>query len=96
MAATAATDAPPVSHHAAQRWDQRTAPDSVAPETAWAHGQRINTDRTFRASEVRYHRPTGTLLLHKPPSIMTVLTVEDMTDRQYHAVKHALSQEARR
>ena len=84
-------DVPPVTKHAADRWDQRTAPDSVAPETAWEHAQRITVPGpVVRADEVRLHGDTGALLLRRGPCIATVLTVTEASDELSHAIEHAL------
>jgi len=65
-----------LSDHAVFRWDERTPADSVAPETAWAHGQRItDLERVTGADECRYHRPTETVLLRRDRTIVTVLLV---------------------
>jgi len=75
-------DLPVVSQHAAQRWDERTPVDSVAPETAWREAKAENAaeaavNGTIEAyadcDEARYHGPTGTALLRKNAVIVTVL-----------------------
>lgn len=69
-----ATIEPTLSPHAADRWDERTAPDSVAPETAWHHAERrSDLERPCRADEVRLHRPTGTILVRDGLDIVTVM-----------------------
>jgi|AntRauTorckE6833_2_1112554.scaffolds.fasta_scaffold04487_6 hypothetical protein len=83
-----------VSEHALDRWDERTDPTSVAPETAWKHGQRVAVTAPFQAvDEVRYHRASGTLLLYRAPTINTVYDVDELSGRAYHAVKHALPED---
>lgn len=78
MATTADTATPPVTEHAANRWDERTDSASVAPETAWCHGQRVRSaERPTGTDEVRYHAATGTLLLRCGRCIATVLDVTD-------------------
>ena len=90
-------DVPPVSEHAADRWDERTDPRSVAPETAWEHAQRLcGAGPIVHVSEVRFHHGTGTLLLYEPPSITTVLAIDEASDELYHAIKHALPDDDRR
>lgn len=88
---TDTSDVPPVSEHARDRWHERTDASAPEPTTAWRHTQRISVSHpSIYAEEVRLHRPTGTLLLYTPPSITTVLTVDEASDDQYHAIKHAL------
>ena len=66
---------PYVTEHAADQWDARTDPDSVAPETAWAHSQRVvGAERPTRTDECRLHRPTRTLLLRNGYAVVTVLS----------------------
>jgi|GEM_PF-1674436 len=78
MATTRTTGAPPVTEHAANRWDTRTDPASVAPETAWAHAQRVRAaERPTGTDEVRFHAPSGALLLRCGTSIVTVLDATD-------------------
>jgi DNA-binding PadR family transcriptional regulator len=69
-----------VSEHAADRWDERTPPDSVAPETAWEHSER-RTDLRGPSdfAEVRYHRATGVVLGRCGATIVTVLPPQDTT-----------------
>lgn len=82
---------PILTRHAGDQWDTRTQDDSVAPETAWDHGQRIQAGAPFHGvDEVRYHRATGTLLLRKASTLMTVYDVDELQPDAYHAVKHAL------
>lgn len=82
---------PFVTGHAGDRWDDRTRDDSVAPETAWEHSQRIRAGGPFHgADEVHYHQETGTLLLRKASTLMTVYDVDELQPDAYHAVKHAL------
>ena len=80
--ALAGVDLPKVSQHAAQRWDERTPVDSVAPETAWRDAKAETAvdaavNGTIEAyadcDEARYHDPTGTALLRKNAVIVTVL-----------------------
>jgi hypothetical protein len=78
MATTVDTATPPVTEHAANRWGERTHPASVAPETAWRRGQRVAAaERPTGTDEARYHAPTGTLLLRRGVSIVTVLDATD-------------------
>lgn len=70
-----------VSRHAAIRWDQRTSADSVAPETAWCEARPLSVAQLLRRGndidEVRYHDPTGTILLRGFATIVTVLDRDD-------------------
>lgn len=61
-----------VSEHAAERWDERTAPDSVAPETAWMSSERrTDIEGTHGFDEARLHRPTGVVLGRCRAAIVT-------------------------
>lgn len=79
-------DLPVVTEHAAQRWDERTPADSVAPETAWKQAEPDDVlDSSIAAyiethsecAEARYHSPTGTALLRVGFRIVTVLPRDD-------------------
>lgn len=63
-----------VSDHAADRWDQRTPPTSVAPETAWTEALPVGSTPTKvrNMDEIRYHTPTETLLFRAATRIVTV------------------------
>jgi len=67
-----------VSKHAADRWDERTPPDSVAPETAWRCSER-RADLTLDTGldEVRLHRETHVLLGRNGAVIVTALPMDD-------------------
>lgn len=72
---------PLVTGHAAERWDERTPADAVAPETAWRHSQRERSvERRFGADECRLHHPTRTLLLRVGNSIVTVLSPAEIPE----------------
>lgn len=93
---SAQSQTPPVTYHAGDRWDQRTDPDSVAPETAWTHGQRITVgSQPIRADEVRLHHSSETLLLRQASMITTVYSLDELTNETYHAIKHALPDDDR-
>ena len=88
---------PGVTEHAGDRWDQRTDCGSVAPETAWGHGQRIAVgSQPIRADEVRLHHDSRALLLREGGMIMTVYTLDELSSEVYHAIKHALPDDLRR
>ena len=94
---TSARASPAVTKHAGNRWDQRTDPGSVAPETAWQYGQRISVgSQPICADEVRLHWSSGTLLLRKAGTITTVYTLDELTPETYHAIKHTLPDDYRR
>ena len=74
------TDPYPTAH-ALDRWDERTNPGSVSPETAWAHSQRHDgATAACGVPEVRLHPPTGALLLRDGFRIVTVLTEDEIRD----------------
>ena len=93
--ALAEVELPAVSQHAAQRWDERTPVDSVAPEKAWDEAEPQNVvdaaiaahiEAHSESDEARYHDPTGTALLRKDVSITTVLPSSDPRIRE--AIEH--------
>jgi len=72
---------PHVTDHAAARWDQRTSPDSVAPETAWKAGQRVSgPEIPTGTDECRVHQATRTVLLRAGGSIVTVLSERELDE----------------
>ena len=82
-----------VTDHAAARWDARTDPSSVAPETAWKEGYPFAlTDPEFhRIDEARVHRPTATVIFRMQTSVVTVwsLRTEDVTTARGQLVADA-------
>jgi hypothetical protein len=62
------------SDHLAMRWDERTDPDTVAPETAWEEASRLrDVELLTGADECRYHQDTGTILLRVNHTLVTVM-----------------------
>jgi len=96
MATSSWDDLPCVTGHAVRQWADRTPDDSVVLEAAWVHGQRVNAGAPFQSGEVRFHHESNTLLVEKGGIIATVYNVGELEAAEYHAVKHALPQEARR
>lgn len=87
VTARAGAGTPIVTGHAAERWDERTPADSVAPEAAWRHGQRIRAaERPTRSDECRLHHPTRTLLLRQGSRIVTVLLSAECTQDVQRAI----------
>lgn len=82
-----------VSEHAADRWDQRTPPTSIAPETAWGEALPVgvSSPRYRNLDEIRYHTATETLLFRDATRIVTVYERDESqpselwetVDRQY-------------
>jgi len=64
-----------VTNHAAIRWHQHTSSPGVGPVVAWTQGEPCSPP-TLEADEVRYHRPTDTLLLKKEGVLVTVIDVQ--------------------
>ena len=78
-----------MTDHAADRWDERTPPHSVSPETAWKRGQRIislTRTTTIIADECRLHHPTRSLLLREGFRIATVLSESEFDEDAQEAV----------
>lgn len=87
-----------LTRHASQRWDARTAPDSVAPETAWREAWPVAIDApAYRhMDEIRFHNPTGTALLASLGSLVTVIDVRarefgDATPQCAYALRKAIA-----
>jgi hypothetical protein len=75
------TSDPFVTDHAATRWDERTAPDSVSPETAWQAGQRVTgPEIPTGTDECRVHQTTRTVLLRCNGRIVTVLSERELDE----------------
>jgi len=84
-------DDPIISAHAAQRWDERTPADSVAPKTAWEHAQRVaGPEQTTHTDECRVHISTGAVLLRVNHRIVTVLTERELDQDAYQQIKPVL------
>lgn len=87
MSAQTARDRPAfVTAHAADRWDERTPPDAVAPETAWTASTRVRAAaRAEGVDEARVHQASGAVLLRRDTSIVTVLSERELAaDVQRH------------
>lgn len=88
---TLADGEPHVSDHAADRWDERTDDDSVAPEAAWGRAQRVaGAEHHARADEVRAFAPERVVLLRRGNTILTVLSEGEMDDDLRRAVAPVL------
>jgi len=72
-----------ITSHALKRWNERSEVPRIYPGTAWKEGTAV-VGTEFEADEVRYHSLTGTLLLRKDRSLITVIDVET-TSRQTRA-----------
>jgi len=69
-----------ITSHALKRWNERSDVPKIYPGSAWNEAATVvGTD--LDADEVRYHSLTGTLLLRKDTSLVTVIDVET-TSRQ--------------
>lgn len=74
-------DEPFVSDHAASRWDERTEPGSVSPESAWKQAQHVSGPEVPTGTdECRVHHPTRTVLLRTSGSIVTVLSERELQE----------------
>jgi len=61
-----------VSGHAADRWHERTDSPGVGPIVAWNEAERREV-RDLNGDEIRYHRPSETLLVRKAGVLVTVV-----------------------
>lgn len=89
--ATTGDRPPTVTAHAREQWwDRATDPDETVA-TAWSHSQRVDAGGPFRNCDaVRYHRPTGTLLVAYGRQIATVYDADDLDPDYERAVAHVL------
>lgn len=63
-----------ITDHAADRWDERTSPDSVAPEAGWHAGTRLPPRVCGKhADEYRVYEPEAVVLARRDRSVVTVL-----------------------
>lgn len=68
-----APDTPTVTGHAADRWDERTSVDSVAPETAWHDAVKLPPRAMDIDEEKRVYEPQGVVLCRDGDEIQTVM-----------------------
>lgn len=61
-----------VSKNAGERWLEVTDSPGIGPVVAWNEAERRQV-RDLRADEVRYHRPTDTLLLAHGTTLVEVM-----------------------
>lgn len=86
--------------HAAERWDERTLVDAVAPETAWRDAINVSGERVPWYSdgrrarirehfpdidEIRYHGPTDMVLLCDGLEVCTVIDASE--DYRFKSVR---------
>lgn len=65
--------APHVTDHAADRWDERTSPTSVSPETAWQESTVLPPLAHDAHDELRIHEPQAVVLARRDSAVTTVL-----------------------
>jgi len=75
-----------VSGHAAERWHERTDEPGIGPIVAWNEAERRHVP-DLDAEEIRYHRPTETLLLQNGGVLVTVINVSTARKQVQQAVK---------
>jgi len=76
-----------VSSHALERWLERSDATLTDPADAWVAGVPVPVHPTdLQAHEVRYHDDSGTLLLRKNRTIVTVLHVRSVSPDTRRAV----------
>jgi len=74
-----------VSSHALKRWNERSSVPSIYPAAAWNDAYPIlGTD--FHADEVRHHESSGTVLLRKGRTLVTVIDVDSTTPQTRAAI----------
>lgn len=70
-------DALCVGRKNARRWDERTPPESVAPETAWREGWHVAPPRPeyHHVDEIRYYHPERIALVRSNATLEQVLNM---------------------
>lgn len=91
---------PRLSDHAIERYDQRTAPESVSPERAWRNGIDAGLvtsyfDGTRPAAEVRWHPETDAVFISVGDVVVTTLVLRRVDDGAVRAYLHARAQAER-
>lgn len=74
-----------VTVHAYHRWRSRSDQPEQSPDDAWFVADPVE-GTTFDADEVRYHDDSGTLLLRKDRSLVTVIDIDAATAQTRNAV----------
>lgn len=77
-----------LTDHAAERWAARSADVDHGPVVAWVEGAPVAEPHGLDADEVRFHRPSGTVLLRRDEAIVTVIDA----DTAKSALRRALRQ----
>ncbi|MDS0253234.1 hypothetical protein [Haloarcula argentinensis] len=82
----------PSSHISERRWLQRSDDPVMDPVDAWEHGERL-TGHGLDGEEVRYHEHTGTVLIRRDQTLVTVMDEQDLNTVTWMAVQHRREQE---
>lgn len=65
-----------LTDHAGDQWRERAdPPESIGPRIAWFDGVVVHEPHGLEADEVRYHPPSGVVLLRKDGDLVTVIDV---------------------
>jgi len=65
-----------LSDHAAYLWTDRSGVGGYGPRVAWFEATVVTEPHGLDADEVRYHRPSGTVLLARNGVLVTVLDID--------------------
>lgn len=86
------TDSINAGEHGALRWDQRTSPESVAPETAWrdAHQMPIPTPEYRDVDELRYYPPDEVVLVRRGSVLRTVIPMTGPQSQRSRVLQRAV------
>lgn len=83
-----------VGGHGADRWDRRTSPGSVAPETAWRSAWEMPLISEYRdADELRYYQPENVVLMRRDATLCTVLDMGRVQSAQARALRRAVERQ---
>ena len=73
------------SHVLNVRWPQRSADRTTDPRDAWTDGKTIY-GHGLEGDEARYHAPTGTVLVRKDDTLITVIRADTAKPSVQHAI----------
>lgn len=68
-----------VSVHAGEQWHRRTNSPGIGPRGAWIDGEPyVGEEARRHVDEMRHHPPSGTILLRKGNTLVTVLPADEV------------------
>ncbi|WP_435067684.1 hypothetical protein [Haloplanus sp. C73] len=76
-----------LTDHAADRWAARSDDTGYGPVVAWREGRVIPEPHGLEADEVRFHRPSGTVLLNRDGYLVTVIDADSAKPKLRRALR---------